>query len=402
MVLNPNLTFRFVICSHAVEVFSPGQTLRTTAGGEPVHWSGAQRPTFCLGVRVNLEQKISNEMDNDTMVETFKFFNYCQLAKNSLVSKKYRDLIQIHRHKLALFYVDTLVLSNFHTSPSLIIVFDEQLLPENYNEWVIRNGYSKQIPIEGQVVGKQSAHNSDRVYVLRANAGYNGSTIVFYTQTSLNHNHWPLFQHFVRLLMDPFVHIRHVDMIPQNDVLNLLTGAFNQDRNRLECKTIKLNFEGNVQKLTGWIKRHVRCNEIQIHNDGASGYEEELIDLLMTGAHCTSAIKIEYSIPLRIIVELVQKFINLKRSDGCQVIESIRDNVTRRSGDVLNYAEFAEITKEEINEDINEDGSTVRVLEFVNSDVGKTLQIIENIFRIDDIMWYNCTSNSFVITIKNL
>ncbi|KAI1695792.1 hypothetical protein Ddc_20967 [Ditylenchus destructor] len=45
-------------------------------------------------------------MDNGTMVETFKFLNYCQLAKESLVSKRFRNLIQAHRHSLARLSVE--------------------------------------------------------------------------------------------------------------------------------------------------------------------------------------------------------------------------------------------------------------------------------------------------------
>ncbi|KAI1699099.1 hypothetical protein DdX_17529 [Ditylenchus destructor] len=40
-------------------------------------------------------------LDNDTMVEVIKHLNYCQLAKSSLVSKRYRGLIQKNRHKMA-------------------------------------------------------------------------------------------------------------------------------------------------------------------------------------------------------------------------------------------------------------------------------------------------------------
>ncbi|KAI1693118.1 hypothetical protein Ddc_23143 [Ditylenchus destructor] len=51
-------------------------------------------------------------LDNGTMVETFKYLNYCQLATNSLVSKRYCDLIQTHRHMLALLNVDCIRMSD--------------------------------------------------------------------------------------------------------------------------------------------------------------------------------------------------------------------------------------------------------------------------------------------------
>ncbi|KAI1702049.1 hypothetical protein DdX_15733 [Ditylenchus destructor] len=330
-------------------------------------------------------------MDNGTMVEAFKFLNYYQLAKNSLVSKRFWNLILTHRHSLELLYVDSISMSKFHTSSSFITLFDKELLPEAYNEWVIRNGYSKQIPIEDQV-GEQNALNDRTVYQL--NADYNGSTNVLHAVTKLNHKHWPLFQHFVRLLLDPFVHISFLEVTPQNDVLNLLAGAFDPARSRLQCKTLKLNLNGNVQKFIGWIKGHVLCDTIIIDNCSRSNYEEELLDLMMTGAHCTSEISIDYCISSYVVVDFAKKFMDLKSTDEYQVVESVRDDVMRRSENVLkrDYAEF--IVKEEMDQD---DGSTERVFEFVNSDVRKKLQITENIVGIGDK-----TYNSFVIMVKNL
>ncbi|KAI1706330.1 hypothetical protein Ddc_15342 [Ditylenchus destructor] len=49
---------------------------------------------------------MSAAMDNGTMVESFKYLNYCQLAKISLVSKRFWNLIRTNRHRLALLYVD--------------------------------------------------------------------------------------------------------------------------------------------------------------------------------------------------------------------------------------------------------------------------------------------------------
>ncbi|KAI1693839.1 hypothetical protein Ddc_22513 [Ditylenchus destructor] len=45
-------------------------------------------------------------LDNGTMVEAFKFLNYCQLATSSHVSKRFWNLIRTHRHKLALLDVN--------------------------------------------------------------------------------------------------------------------------------------------------------------------------------------------------------------------------------------------------------------------------------------------------------
>ncbi|KAI1695756.1 hypothetical protein Ddc_21004 [Ditylenchus destructor] len=56
------------------------------------------------------ENRISKiaTLDNGTMVEALKYLNYCQLAKNSLVSKRFRNVIQTHRHKLALLFVHSI------------------------------------------------------------------------------------------------------------------------------------------------------------------------------------------------------------------------------------------------------------------------------------------------------
>ncbi|KAI1695466.1 hypothetical protein DdX_19565 [Ditylenchus destructor] len=336
-------------------------------------------------------------MDNGTMLEAFKFLNYCQLAKNSLVSKRYRDLIRTHRHRLALLYVDHIEMrnynKNFRTSSTLIEIFNQKLSPEEYNEWVISDGYSKQIPIEGQVIGEQSAQDDRNVYCLLAQARYKGSRNVLHALTKLNHKHWPLFQHFVQLLMDPFVHIRFLELITQNNVLNLLAGAFNQDSNRLQCKTLKLNLSGNAQKFIGWIKGHVLCDTITIDNCSRSNYEEELLDLMKTGAHCTSEINIDDYTSSNIVVGFVKTFLDLKSTDECQVIESVRDYVMRPRGNMLkrDYAEFI------VKEKRGEDGWTERVFEFLNGDVGKKLQITENIV----VIGYK-TCSSFVMTTKNL
>ncbi|KAI1702047.1 hypothetical protein DdX_15731 [Ditylenchus destructor] len=143
------------------------------------HSNEIQRKPRAKKKRSKKKRLISNiaTLDNGTMVEMFKFLNYCQLAKNSLVSKKFRDLIRTHRHSLALLYVNSLIMINFSTSPSLII-FGQQLSPEAYNKWARRNGYSKWIPIDDQVVGKKSALDHRKVYELWANACYKSKAFV--------------------------------------------------------------------------------------------------------------------------------------------------------------------------------------------------------------------------------
>ncbi|KAI1705309.1 hypothetical protein Ddc_15779 [Ditylenchus destructor] len=207
-------------------------------------------------------------LDNDTTVEVFKYLNYCQLAKTSLVSKRFSDLIRTHRHKLALLYVESIGMSKDNYDPAAIKNFDQELSPEAYNEWVIRNDYSKQIPLETQIARIQSTHCDRKVYRLHADADYHYTDSnpsfkeksVFSASIELSHENWPVFQHFIRLLTDPFIHIRSLGLPYQNDALNLLAGAVNQDRGRLQCRLLGVSLQHNMQDRISWIKEHVFCS----------------------------------------------------------------------------------------------------------------------------------------------
>ncbi|KAI1709855.1 hypothetical protein Ddc_13681 [Ditylenchus destructor] len=89
----PNLVFLEAQAeSYPTTPRSPG----TSVGAQSYDLVG-QRPD---GEKLRIRNtKIAN-MDNGTTVEAFKFLNYYQLAKKSLVSKRFRNLIQIHRHSL--------------------------------------------------------------------------------------------------------------------------------------------------------------------------------------------------------------------------------------------------------------------------------------------------------------
>ncbi|KAI1692392.1 hypothetical protein Ddc_23629 [Ditylenchus destructor] len=123
--------------------------------------------------------------------------------------------------------------------------------------------------------------------------------------------------------MDPFVYIRLLKLIPQNDVLNLLIGATDPDRSRLQYKKLKFNLSGDVPKFINWMKNHIFCDEILIEGDIALNHDEELLDLLTTGAHCTSAINMGDYDSAKVIVDFVQKFMHLKSSDEWQLVESL-------------------------------------------------------------------------------
>ncbi|KAI1710490.1 hypothetical protein Ddc_13367 [Ditylenchus destructor] len=186
-----------------------------------------------------LNNKVSKiaTFDNDTLLEAFKFLNYCQLAISSLVSKRYRDVIQTHRHSLALLDVKEIRIRECaEWNKSLcnrykIKVFGRVLFsPEAYNDWIICNRYSKQIPVEGQVVGMENTQ-SDRHFHLWAYAYYKRTkksqnpNSILRACTELNNETWPVFEHFIRLLTDPFICIRNVQLTSRNDVLNFLIGA---------------------------------------------------------------------------------------------------------------------------------------------------------------------------------
>ncbi|KAI1710692.1 hypothetical protein Ddc_13296 [Ditylenchus destructor] len=314
-------------------------------------------------------------MDNGTMVEAFKYLNYCQLAKNGLVSKRYRDLIRTHRNTLALLYVHFMNMGKGEICPLAIKIFDKKLSPGAYNEWVVRNSYSKRAPLEDQVaifikwLYAQYRQNSNRCY-LSADAYYkdpshrklNDKTRVFFAQVEFNNENWPAFQHFIRLLTDPFVYIDQIKLYKQNVFLKALSRAVNPDR-RLQCKWFRLNLKGSSPKSITWTKNNVRCDEFSIEGvyGADSKMDEALLDFFLTGAHCTSEFDVGQYDMSKTIVDFVQKFMDLKNSDECQLVEAIHGNFKLLTRD---YAEF--IVKEE---------KTLQVFEFINNDIGKKLTV---------------------------
>ncbi|KAI1693208.1 hypothetical protein DdX_20800 [Ditylenchus destructor] len=115
-------------------------------------------------------------MDNGTMVEAFKYLNYYQLAMNSLVSNRFRNLIQTHRHSLALLYVD-IFMNSSTAEPAAIQVFGKELTSEAYNEWVILNSYSKLVQLEDDQAANAQSIPSD--YRLAAYANCKGKVFLY-------------------------------------------------------------------------------------------------------------------------------------------------------------------------------------------------------------------------------
>ncbi|KAI1698105.1 hypothetical protein Ddc_19298 [Ditylenchus destructor] len=287
----------------------------------------------------NIISKIAT-LDNGTMVEAFKYLNYCQLAKNSLVSKRFLDVIRTHRHKLALLYVDSIRMGRrrnlFDMEPAVIKIFNKELSPEEYNEWVVRNNYSKQTSL------KISTAVNPRNYELSAYGYYNDCnqvrTPVFYARAKeLNHETWPLFQHFVRLLSDPFISIRDVKLTSQTEVFDLLASTIaRSNRGSLQCEKLEFDFEGNSQKFFNWIKDHMRCVKFRIGVPNSSvNRDNQLLDFFSTASHCASEIVMYSHISTPVILDFVQIFLNLKHCNESQMIKLIRGNISRPSAKVL-------------------------------------------------------------------
>ncbi|KAI1693644.1 hypothetical protein DdX_20544 [Ditylenchus destructor] len=182
-------------------------------------------------------------LDNYIMVKVFKYLDYYELAKSSRVSTRFRSIICTHRKSLARLRVDRISMSwdrhssekdpaaSYHSAD--IKIFNKKFSPEAYNEWIIRNQYSQQISLEGQTAEEQKTKDDRNVYMLIAAADYKSNGFVFYAEVELTHENWPLFQHFARLITDPFLDISWIELAPQNDVLNLL--EISLDHKHLKC-----------------------------------------------------------------------------------------------------------------------------------------------------------------------
>ncbi|KAI1690747.1 hypothetical protein Ddc_24720 [Ditylenchus destructor] len=326
-------------------------------------------------------------MDNGTMVEAFKFLNYSQLATSSLVSKRFWNVIRTHRNKFALLDVDCIGMycDDLTQDPAVIEMFKKEFSFEEYNEWTVRHGYSEQVPLEGQIAAMESAENGHDIYMFWANVYQNHchdiATDVFFARAEHKNETWPLFQHFFRLLIDPFIYIRTLELNLKNDALSLLAGGMNPDRDRLHCKQLKINFDEYTQKLISWIKDHVRCDELLLDNFYGSDYDEVFLDLFLIGAPCTSAINVVDCDLSQIIAGFVQKFMGLKNSDEYLVVESIRGNDKDRAiVETLKHDCARFITKEEQFEERN---GTRQVIEFINNDIEKKLTFsIKNFYYV--------------------
>ncbi|KAI1702481.1 hypothetical protein Ddc_17046 [Ditylenchus destructor] len=214
-----------------------------------------------------------------------------------------------------------------------------------------------------------------------------------------NKFHWKL-EHFFRLLTDPFVYIRRMELPSQNDALNLLAGGINPDYGHLQCHRRDVDLKDNTQNLMSWIKGHVRCYNIYIMNWQLLSFtysglndDDEFIDFFMTGGNCTSEIAVNFYDPCKAIGNLVQKFMDLKGCDGNKIVGFIECHPDRKVNiDALkrDYADFV------VEGNINDTSPLSNlVFDFVNNDIGKKLQLS---IRID----FGYGLSEFTLKVANL
>ncbi|KAI1696126.1 hypothetical protein DdX_19215 [Ditylenchus destructor] len=243
---------------------------------------------------------------------------------------------------------------------ALIKMFDKMLSSGEYNEWIGHNGYSKQI---------------HRPYT-----------------THVQNSKMRIGQYFFRILMDPFIYIRYLELNPQKDVFSLLAGAFNPDRARLQCEQLVIRFNAVSQKFMDWIKDNVRCDQFLINGHNDSNYDEELLDFFLTGAPCTSAINVGTYDLSKVLVDLVQKFMALKNRDEYHLVESISGYVNDRGVVKELKRNCAKFTAEE--EQFEEKYGARHIIGFINNDIQKKLTL--------NARNYPYGSSSFSIKITNL
>ncbi|KAI1716736.1 hypothetical protein Ddc_10310 [Ditylenchus destructor] len=404
------------------------------------------------------------ELDNGTMVHVFKYLNYCQLAKKNLVSKRFRDVIITNRHCLARLLVnDISMMPCYRDTPTEIQVFNEDLTPEEYNEWTIRNRYSKQIPLDNQISAQGSGRGNTTYHlsantkdpIFRRNPIYhrNNEKSAFSAFAKVTDEKWPLFEHFILLLTDPFISITRIELSSEYDVLNALAKAVTKE-NRLRSKVLIFNTnENSIQKFLDWIKDYVCCDTFVFdadqrlnvircvdedgnyhpisNSDVYANYDEELLDFCVSGAGCASAITINYYDFSRGIGDLMQKFMDIKSTDDCQLFQSIESSSALTEGYYAydlkkKFEEFLVKGDDEFDDngsdesedgdgsfdddgdEFDGDGYMKLTFELCNTDIKKKLELKAEIY--DNTSYYDSRrspyaesrESSFCLTVKDL
>ncbi|KAI1715853.1 hypothetical protein Ddc_10770 [Ditylenchus destructor] len=207
-----------------------------------------------------------------------------------------------------------------------------------------------------------------------------------------SHKNLPLNQHFVRLVADPNIYICNLILHPQNDVLHLLANAIETQGSKLQCKWLKVSVgnKDGEENFISRVKNHVRCYQLDIyHRDSPCKYDDDImLDLFLNGALMTPAILASNYDFSNIVVDLVQKFLNLKECDQFQLVPSIRSYVAKPVLEVLKHHYAPKEPRE---------GTSA--FEFINNNILKKLEII---VKISDKISCSYSDDRFSLNINNL
>ncbi|KAI1691749.1 hypothetical protein DdX_21661 [Ditylenchus destructor] len=118
--------------------------------------------------------------------------------------------------------------------------------------------------------------------------------------------------------------------------------------------------------------------------------DKQLLDFFATGSHCTSEVFVIFNwISKAVIVDFVQKFMDLKSRDDSQLVESIRGYVSETTAEAMknNYVKFFTQGNYENRWNVED------IFELVNADIAKKLQLTIS---------QSCQTNQVILKIINL
>ncbi|KAI1692016.1 hypothetical protein DdX_21492 [Ditylenchus destructor] len=330
----------------------------------------------------------------DVMIDSLRFLNYCDLAKASLISKKLSEFIQTHRSSLPFLRVKEMLME-YHEeqlpdrysrkSFSTITLFGVKNFDLDHKDWIKSNGYSATFEFEH----KQSPPEPSNRISLHAAARFHESgscikedsaplTVVFSTFVKPNFHridcrrHWPMLQHFVRLLSDPFVYFERIQLVSlRNELWKPLVKNLKLTLTRTLCNDAEVCVENNAGEFLNWMKNYLRCSHLSLRSTGSPN--DELAAFLLSGSTCTPLAVISGTYNKELEHNLVARFLTLKQIDRDQVIPSISfpwmisvHTIKEMFED--KFSDF--LVREE-----NTSESFLQVYEFTNSDIMQKLEV---------------------------
>ncbi|KAI1706611.1 hypothetical protein Ddc_15192 [Ditylenchus destructor] len=339
-------------------------------------------------------------VDDHTLEQTFKFLGYFQLAKSSLVSRRFSRVIQSNRSRLAKLRVKKLLMDRrIRIHQNFITVCDVEFNPNEYREWAYPYGYTKGYRFDSPVVAVTAAYDSrsperreqhHSFIRLQALAYEDSNTLVTVfsavTSTKLSYDNWPLYQHFIRLLNDPFAYFERLTLISfQNFAWNALVENYGSRNRSVTCKYAKILLEDDSKDFLVWIKQNVVSEDLSLRRYETSTYDQDdTVSFLSTGQKCASSVVLRDEVYngehlIGAIYDLIEKFLDLETSIQCQMISSINFrhicNLSERF--LTNFARA--FVRDEIVED-----SFSRIYQFMNRNIKKKLEVKIEIVNIID------------------